>query len=97
MGSGRSNCSAHIISEKALIDIIRADILRHLGQTETDEQRVVTEIFRRFSETSIEETKRELSTVTARLAELDTLGTKLYEDRLNGRVHQLNIERRGRK
>jgi DNA invertase Pin-like site-specific DNA recombinase len=82
VSSGRSRCSSHTISELALLKIVRDDINLHLEQFNGDT--VINEI--RLSETSVADTKRELTVITNRLSELETLCAKLYEDRLDGTI-----------
>ena len=85
--TGRTVCSPHSISQLSLLEIVRQDIRRHLEQADADEERVINEIQSRLSESSVEEAKRELARLTDRLVELETLGVKLYEDRLNGTIN----------
>ncbi|MCL2409272.1 MAG: recombinase family protein [Oscillospiraceae bacterium] len=84
--TGRSECSPHSISELRLMEIVRQDIRQNLARINIDERCMLKEIQRRISETSGEEAKHELNRLATRLTELETLGTKLYEDRLNGTI-----------
>lgn len=85
--TGGAECSWHTISEEALLRIVREDVQRQLERISVDEQRVVNEIQSRLTEVSLEETKKGLRKLFARLEELEALGAKLYEDRLNGVIN----------
>ncbi|MDL2232188.1 recombinase family protein [Ruminococcaceae bacterium OttesenSCG-928-L11] len=87
--SGKSACTAHIIQEKALTQLVLEDIRRNAVLVALDEQAVIREIIRQKS--SIEASdlalhRKELRHLTSRLAELDKLIQCLYEDRVKGTV-----------
>ena len=75
-------CSWHTINENTLLEIVSEDIRRHLETIAVDEAAVIREIQGSAASESLNAAKRRLDELDTRLAELETLGTKLYEDRL---------------
>ncbi|MCL2852264.1 MAG: recombinase family protein [Defluviitaleaceae bacterium] len=84
--TGRSKCSPHSISELRLLEIVRQDIHRHLELANIDEERISKELQRHVSELFAAESTRELERLEGQMAELESLGTNLYEDRLSGAI-----------
>ncbi|MDR0905375.1 MAG: recombinase family protein [Oscillospiraceae bacterium] len=82
--SGSSVCSSHMVSEEALLQIIREDIGKQLEKFELDDGVILREIQKRMRFDSLEEAKKQHEQLSARLTELESVGKKLYEDRLKG-------------
>ena len=77
-------CSWHFINENDLLEIVKMDIRCQLEKITINEDAVIREIQGSLASASLSEAKIKLNTLDVRLAELETLGTKLYEDRLAG-------------
>ncbi|MDR1137020.1 MAG: recombinase family protein [Synergistaceae bacterium] len=87
--SGQAHCCNHSISELALLTIVREDVRRHLERIGSDgnaTERAAAELGKRMSSLSDGRAKEKLAMLDKRLAELDALFAKLYEDRLSGAV-----------
>lgn len=82
-----NQCSWHTISELALLGIIQADVRRQFERITVDEERVVQEIQRRLSETSLSDIKKELRDLSEKLTALNDYAARLYEDRLAGAIN----------
>ena len=71
----------------ALLRVIREDMQRQLERVSVDEGRIVSEIQNRLSSIALDDTKKELQRLSARLDELDAYAARLYEDRLDGAIN----------
>ena len=85
--TGGAECSWHTISELALLQVVRDDMQKQLERIDVDEDRVVWEIQSSLSALTMEDTKKELQRLSAKLAALDDRAARLYEDRLNGAIN----------
>jgi len=81
--SGGSVCSRHTMPESALLALVREDVKNRLDSVDVDEARIVREIRKWFNGASQDEAKKQCERLAARLSELASEGTRLYEDRLN--------------
>jgi DNA invertase Pin-like site-specific DNA recombinase len=79
-----SACSRHGISEKDLLSIIREDVATRLKRVVIDEAGIDKEICKRMNSKSTDETRERLEQLATRVSELESVGVKLYEDRLKG-------------
>lgn len=87
--SGKNACTAHVIREKVLAQLVLEDIRQNAALICVDEQRVVREIIRQKNSAangSLALWQQELRHVTARVTELEKLIQILYEDRFKGAV-----------
>jgi DNA invertase Pin-like site-specific DNA recombinase len=82
--SGSSVCSSHFVSEDALLQIIREDVRKQLETVDLDEGVILQEIQKRLRFGSLEEAKKQCEQLSARINEFESIGKKLYEDRLKG-------------
>lgn len=81
--TGGAECSWHTISELELLQIVREDMQKQLERINVDEDKAIREIQSRLSSLALEDTKRELLRLSAKLKVLDDRAARLYEDRLN--------------
>ena len=77
-------CSWHTINENVLLEIVSAEIHNHLERVKIDEASVIREIHDSAAAAALSDARQRLDELDSRLAELETLGSKLYEDRLAG-------------
>ena len=82
---GRSVCSSHIIREELLSELVIGDIRLHAECVVKDEQAVRQELLEKRSsdtEQQLKADKAQIKGTESRLAELERLIQKLYEDRV---------------
>jgi hypothetical protein len=87
--SGKGACSAHIVGEVALNEIVTAQIRTHAKLVTLDEKRIVAEILRQQNAENLSAQRAyqsELNSHQKRISKLNTFIEKLYEDRVNGIV-----------
>jgi DNA invertase Pin-like site-specific DNA recombinase len=87
--SGKTACSAHIIREPVLTELVLGAIREHAALAVCDEQRVVADIMKakaRESAAMLISCKAELKAAESRLTQLDKVIKTLYEDRVAGIV-----------
>jgi DNA invertase Pin-like site-specific DNA recombinase len=90
--SGKAACTAHMISESVLCELVLTEIRAHASLIEFDEQRVVNTILNSKSRESRSlETlhRQELKLSEGRMAELDNIIRMLYQDRVNGHITEV--------
>lgn len=83
--SGRAACSAHIIYQQPLIEVVLDDIRSRAKCAVEDEDRVRRELIEEKTKQSDKQQKADKSTLKAvqkRLTELDKLTQSLYEDKV---------------
>ena len=85
--TGGSACSRHHISERVLLEIVRADIKSHLERIDIDEEQLLRDIQKRLNIGSLEEARGQCERLATRLIELESIGVKLYEDRAKGIIN----------
>jgi len=82
-----NECLWHSISEKDLLEIVSADIQQQLENITINETAVLQKLQCFVSSAgSLSEAKQKLTTLNTRITELETLSSKLYEDRLTGTI-----------
>ena len=87
--SGRSTCSWHTIGELTLKDLILAEIRSHADMIASDRDGVTEQLKRKLLQTdtqSLGDTRREILHIQRRVRELENLASRLYEDRVNGKI-----------
>jgi DNA invertase Pin-like site-specific DNA recombinase len=87
--SGKAACSAHVIRESVLTELILGTIREHANKVVCDEKRVIAGIMKarnRESAAVLASCKAELKAAESRLAQLDNIIKTLYEDRVAGVV-----------
>ena len=87
--SGKNACSAHVISQRALIQLVLTDIRLKASCAKQDPERL-KEILRQKRNAASEEQRKaqeaQLKGLERRLAELDRLIPSTYEDKALGRI-----------
>jgi DNA invertase Pin-like site-specific DNA recombinase len=87
--SGKSACTVHTISEKALTQILLEEIREHAKRTECNEKRVMEAVLKtknRESANELATCKREFKNAEERVIKLGVMMATLYEDRTSGAV-----------
>ena len=87
--SGKMACTAHFISEDALKELVAEQIREHARLVKHDEKRIVAQILRLQNDEATSSRaayESELKCHNSRLALLDKIIVKLYEDRVTGAV-----------
>ena len=87
--AGKTACTAHIVHEDALMELISAEIKEHAKLIVYDEARVLNSVMsikNSENKTYLATYQRELKSVEDRLAQLDNTLATLYEDRVNSVV-----------
>ncbi len=87
--SGKTACTAHIIYENVLIQLVTADIREKAQYVQYDETALTDSIRRarnRESESLLASYEQDLKVQTARMRELENLMQNLYEDKVNGKI-----------
>jgi DNA invertase Pin-like site-specific DNA recombinase len=87
--SGKAACSAHIIGESVLTELVLGTIREHAALADCDEKRITADILRaknRESEGMLASLKSDFKAAESRLAHLDNVIKTLYEDRVAGVV-----------
>ena len=86
---GKTACSAHIMNQRVLIEVVLADIRTKAALAQNDPSGLVGQIQTQRRAASAEQMKQTRLTLTAiekRLAELGKLVQAIYEDKVMGRV-----------
>jgi len=86
---GAHACSPHRTMEWLLTDLVKQDIRKQSGRILRDEDAVVEELMRRRNASDSskrEDCERQLRSTRQRLAELDRLITKSYEEMVSGEI-----------
>lgn len=92
--TGRAACSSHTIYELGLIELVRADLEKHAGWVQCDEQQVREELQKRVS-TELPDVRfleQEISRLKKRLAELDGKFATLYEDKVLRKISENSFD-----
>lgn len=87
--SGKSACTAHIVYENVLIQLVTADIREKAQYVEYDEASLIDRIMgerNRENKSRLSFYEQDLKVQTARLRELENLMQTLYEDKVNGTI-----------
>ncbi|MDE6726537.1 MAG: recombinase family protein [Oscillospiraceae bacterium] len=93
---GPTKCSTHRITASALYDAIWEDIQMLAEQAICDDDKMITSIAAKLSEAEtdgVKQAERELKKTQKRLAELDRLFAKLYEEHVNEEIDERNYKR----
>lgn len=86
---GAHACSPHRTMERIFIDLVKRDIQKQSERIRHDEDAVVRELMRRKNASDSskrEDCERKLRDIRQRLAELDRLITKSYEEMVTGEI-----------
>ncbi len=87
--SGKSACSAHIIYENVLMQLVTANIRAKAQYIAHDEAKMIQRITKERQRESVDRVsfyEQDLKVQSARLRELETLLQSLYEDKVNGLI-----------
>lgn len=90
---GKAICTQHRISALSLYNAVLEDIRRLANEALDDDRQMISSIAERLGKDekdSVRQSERELKKATKRLAELDKLFAKLYEEHINGKVSERN-------
>ena len=86
---GKSVCTAHIMNQRVLIEVVLADIRMKAEQVRNDPTSLIDRIQaqrRAASAEQMKQTRLLLATTEKRLAELGKLVQAIYEDKVLGRI-----------
>jgi len=90
---GKTACTKHTISALNLYNAILTDIKRLANEALEDDKQMISSIAEKLGKNekdSIRQAERELKKANKRLAELDRLFAKLYEEHINDRISDRN-------
>ena len=90
---GKAVCTQHRISALSLYNAVLEDIRRLASEALDDDRQMISSIAERLGKNekdSVRQAERELKKAAKRLAELDKLFAKLYEEHVNGKVSERN-------
>ena len=90
---GKAVCTQHRISALSLYNAVLEDIRRLANEALDDDRQMISSIAERLGKDekdSVRQAERELKKAAKRLAELDKLFAKLYEEHVNGKVSERN-------
>lgn len=93
--SGRKDCSMHWLEARDLYEAVLADIRKHAREALEDDKGMVEKLINRLGadkKSQDKAAKKELSNKRSRLAEVDRLFAKLYEDMANDRITERNYQ-----
>ena len=91
--SGRKECSMHWLEARDLYEAVLADIRKHAKEALRDDKGMMERLINQLGtdkKTHDKAVKKELSNKRTRLAEVDRLFAKLYEDMADGRISDRN-------
>ena len=94
--SGRTICTAHYISEKVLFELVSEQIRSHAKLVKCNEKRIVESILAQQKDSAVANKKTleaDFKVNSKRLAMLDKLIDKLYEDRANATIPETTFKR----
>ena len=86
---GKSVCTAHIMNQRVLIEVVLTDIRMKAERARNDPASLIDQIRTQRRAATAEQIKRARTTLTAvekRLAELGKLTQAIYEDKVMGRI-----------
>ncbi|MCM1167847.1 MAG: recombinase family protein [Lachnospiraceae bacterium] len=92
---GPTECSSHRITASALHNAVLEDIQRLANEALEDDKQMISSIADRLGkaeEGNVRQVERELKRAQKRLAELDRLFTKLYEEHVNDEIDEHNYK-----
>lgn len=84
-----STCTAHVIKREILEELVLDDLQRILKLAKTDEDKFVERLntaSRKETEKALRQSKSEHSKAVARIAALDRVISKIYEDNVEGKI-----------
>lgn len=87
------NCSKHRIAAIDLYNAVLSDIQRIAGQAIRSDEKMISSIAARLGKAekdNVRQAEREIKKARKRLAELDTMFVKTYEEHVNGKVNERN-------
>lgn len=90
---GKKVCTAHVIEATELYSAVLEDIRRHAKLALNDDEKLLKRIMGRMDQNTLSEMKtleKERKQIEKRLAELDRLFAKLYEDRTDEKISERN-------
>ncbi|MCM1059877.1 MAG: recombinase family protein [Eubacterium sp.] len=90
---GKNVCTQHSIEARDLYNVILAEIKRLADYAVQNDEKMLDNIISKLRKSDTDKTKqdeRDLKKLNKRLAELDGLFAKLYEDNANGKVSDRN-------
>ncbi len=93
--SGRKECSMHWLEARDLYEAVLADIRKHAKEALRDDKGMMERLINQLEtdkKTHDKAVKKELSNKRTRLAEVDRLFAKLYEDMADGRISDRNYD-----
>lgn len=93
---GKAVCSIHALEARDLHNAVLADIQKHARAALENDKKMLDRIIRQLNlntQKELDSTKREYGKARSRLAKLDELFSKLYEDRVNGAINERNYQR----
>ncbi len=90
---GRKACSQHKIEARELHRVVLEDIRKHANTALLDDEKLLERVVGSISKQNTEDSKRksrELKQCKKRLADVDVLFTKLFEDNAEGKISERN-------
>ena len=92
---GKKICTSHWIEARTLYEAVLEDIRKHAQEALTDDTELIERLLKQAGTTKShvnKATKKILKEKRARLAEVDKLFAKLYEDRISGSISERNYQ-----
>ena len=89
--SGKAACSWHRVNENTLAQIVAAEIQAHAQEVALDEEAVADRLRRRMTEYDAQRSayaRQEIRQLHLRIAKLEEVIAKLYEDKISGAVSE---------
>jgi hypothetical protein len=93
--SGRKECSMHWLEARDLYEAVLTDIRKHAQEAFNDDNGMADRLINQLGadkRSQDKAVKKELSSKRSRLAEVDRLFAKLYEDMANDRITERNYQ-----
>ena len=93
--SGRKECSMHWLEARDLYEAVLTDIRKHAKEALKDDKGMADRLINQLGadkKAHAKAVKKELSNKRSRLAEVDRLFAKLYEDMANDRITDRNYQ-----
>lgn len=92
---GKDKCSSHWIEARTLYESVLEDIRTHARAAIVDDRKMVEELLGKIGADQKKQSRvqvKELKEKKSRLAEVDRLFQRLYEDRVNGAISDRNYQ-----
>lgn len=92
---GKNYCVNHALEARDLHDKVLADIKRIANEAIENDEKLLDRITRKLRKDETDKSKqdeKELKKLNRRLAELDNLFSKLYEDNVSGKINDRNFK-----